>query len=171
LTVFFALGETDRSEESDMKTTRLMAAIMVAGSFGLALATAATQFLTDEARSGVLSARAPMVYQALTAQISTDWLAPVSARRSLDQRNQALERWVAARGGWVQVIDTTNELRTRGPLGERLRSASARFAQTLVIHVPAEHAPSTIAQALAGMDVTVASISAPPGQQRLRVEF
>lgn len=156
-----------------MKTTRLMAATLIMASFGVALATGGRAFFADESGSTVPRANAPMVYQELTAQISTNWLSPVSARRSLDQRNQALERWVAARGGWVQVVDTASELRTRGVLGERLRTPAARFEQTLLIHVPAEHAPMTIAQALEGIDVTVASISAPRGQQSTspRIEF
>jgi hypothetical protein len=153
-----------------MKTTRLMTSTLIAASFSVALATGGARFFAEGTSAG---AEAPRVYQDLTAQISTDWLSPVSARRSLDQRNQALERWVAARGGWIQVLDTSSELRTRGPEGERLRNPAARFEQTLLIHVPAEHAPTTIAQALGGIDVTVASISSARGQQRTspRIEF
>jgi hypothetical protein len=155
-----------------MKTTRLTTSTLIAASFSVALATGGARFFAADTGSGA-GAEAPRVYQDLTAQISTDWLSPVSARRSLDQRNQALERWVAARGGWIQVLDTSSELRTRGPEGERLRNPAARFEQTLLIHVPAEHAPTTIAQALAGIDVTVASISAARGLQRTspRIEF
>ena len=151
--------------------TRLMAATMIAASFGLALATGGAAFFEDETGSHVARTDLPAVYQQLTAQIQTDWLAPVSARRSLDQRNQALERWVAARRGWVQVIDTASELRTRGALGERLPAPAARFARTLLIHVPAEHAPATIAQALEGLDVTVASINTVRDQAPARIEF
>ena len=152
-------------------TTRLMAATMIAVSFGIALASGRAVFFAGATHSATGSA--PQVYQELTAQITTNWLSPVSARRSLEQRNQALERWVSARGGWIQVVDTSSELRTRGELGERLRTPFARFAQTLLIHVPAEQAPATIAQALEGIDVTVASISAPRGPQRgaARIEF
>jgi hypothetical protein len=153
-----------------MKTTRLVTATLIVASFGVV--TAGARFFAEDSGSGA-GAELPRVYQELTAEISTDWLSPVSARRSLEQRNQALERWVAARGGWIQVVDTSSELRTRGIEGERLRAATARFAQTLLIHVPAEHAPTTIAQALAGIDVTVASISTTRGQQRTspHIEF
>ena len=153
-----------------MKTNRLVTSTLIAASFGVALASGGARFFAADNGAG---AQMPSVYQELTAQISTDWASPVSARRSLDQRNQALERWVAARGGWIQVVDTSSELRTRGTEGERLRIPSARFAQTLLIHVPAEHAPTTIAQALAGIDVTVASISTARGQQRTspHIEF
>jgi hypothetical protein len=151
-------------------TTRLLAVTLITVSFGIALASGRAVFFAGE--SHPVTGSAPQVYQELTAQISTNWLSPVSARRSLEQRNQALERWVSARGGWIQVVDTTSELRTRGAVGERLRTPSARFEQTLLIHVPAEHAPTTIAQALEGIDVTVASISA-RGPQRgaARIEF
>jgi hypothetical protein len=151
----------------------MMAGTMIAASFSVALATGGAELFADRTGSTVTPADAPKVYQELTAQISTDWLSPVSARRSLDQRNQALERWVAARGGWVQVVDTASELRTRGALGERLAAPAARFERTLLIHVPAEHAPSTIAQALEGIDVTVASITAPRSQARSagRIDF
>lgn len=143
----------------------------IAASFSVAVATGAAGFFADGSDPIAAMADAPAVYQQLTAEIRTDWLTPVSARRSLEQRNQALERWVAARGGWVQVIDTGSHLRTRGALGERLRSPAARFQQTLLIHVPPQHAPETIAQALEGMDVTVASIDAPRGQAAARIEF
>src|SRR5262245_7737177 len=156
-----------------MKRTRVMAGTMIAGSFTVALATGGVELFAGKTGSTVSPIEAPRVYQELTAQISTDWLSPVSARRSLDQRNQALERWVAARGGWVQVVDTSSELRTRGALGERLATPAARFEQTLLIHVPAEHAPETIAQALEGIDVTVASITRPRSQARsaARIDF
>ncbi len=151
--------------------TKLMAAAAIAASFSIAFATGAAGFFADDSDSIVVRADAPAVYQQLTAQISTDWLTPVSARRSLEQRNQALERWVAARGGWVQVIDTGSQLRTRGALGERLQAPTARFEQTLLIHVPPQHAPETIAQALEGMDVTVASIDTRRGEAAARIEF
>jgi hypothetical protein len=152
-------------------TTRLVAATMITVSFGIALASGRAVFFADEGHSATGSA--PQVYQNLRARISTNWLSPVSARRSLEQRNQALERWVSARGGWLQVVDTNSELRTRGELGERLRTPFARFEQTLLIHLPAEHAPATIAKALEGIDVTVASISASRSPQRgaARIEF
>ena len=151
--------------------TKLMAAAAIATSFSVAVATGAVGFFADGSDSSLVQARSSQVYQQLTAQIRTDWLTPVSARRSLEQRNQALERWVAARGGWVQVIDTGSQLRTRGALGERLQAATARFEQTLLIHVPPQHAPQTIAQALEGMDVTVASIDTPRGEAAARIEF
>ena len=88
-------------------TTRLMAATMIAVSFGIALASGRAVFFADTSHSATGSA--PQVYQELTAQITTNWLSPVSARRSLEQRNQALERWVSARGGWIQVVDTSSE--------------------------------------------------------------
>jgi hypothetical protein len=137
-----------------------MAATMIATSVGVALATGGADLFDGDTRAGLSPTEAPVVYQELTAQIRTDWLAPVGARRSFDQRKQALERWVTARHGWVQVIDTESLMRTRGDFGERLATPAARFEQTLLIHVPAEHAPETIAQALAGLDVTVASIEA-----------
>lgn len=149
----------------------LMTVTMIAASFGVALATAGASLLNGERSTSQPPGTAPAVYQELTAQIRTDWLAPSSARRSLEQRNQALERWVIARHGWVQVVDTEGRLRTRGALGERLQTPTARFEQTLLIHVPAEHAPATIARALEGLDVTVASIDAVQDQPPARIEF
>ena len=151
--------------------TGLLAATAIVASFSVALATGAAGFFADDGDSIVARPDAPAVYQQLTAQISTDWLTPVGARRSLEQRNQALERWVAARGGWVQIIDTGSQLRTRGALGERLRAPAARFEQTLLIYVPPQHAPESIAQALEGMDVTVASIDSPRSEAAARIEF
>jgi hypothetical protein len=150
--------------------TRLMASTIIAASFGVALATTGAA-LFDGAHSASAPIAAPVIYQQLTAQIRTEWLAPASARRSLEQRNQALEQWVTARHGWVQVIDSESQLRTRDALGERLRTPTARFEQTLLIHVPSEQAPGAIARALEGLDVTVASIEAAEPQVRTRIEF
>ncbi len=152
-------------------TTRLVATIMVAASLGVALATGGAAFLDGGAPASASSAEPVALFQELTATIQTDWLAPVSARRSLDERNQALERWVAARGGSVRVLDTASVLRTRSSLGARLHTPAARFERTLIIRVPSQHAPEEVALALEGVDATVASITPAEAQARRRVEF
>ncbi len=152
-------------------TKRLIATIMIAASFGVVLARAGAAFFDGGPTASASNAEPVAVLQELTATIQTDWLAPVSARRSLEQRNQALERWVAARGGSVRVLDTASVLRTRSSLGERLHTPAARFERTLAIRVPSQHAPEAIAQALEGLDVTVASITPAEAQARRRLEF
>lgn len=152
-------------------TTRLVATMVIAASFGVALATAGAAYFDRAATPSAPSPESIAVSQELIARIHTDWLAPVSARRSLEQRNQALQRWVAARGGWVQVLDTASVLRTRGAFGERLPTPAARFEQTLAIRLPSHHAPQAIARALEGLDVTVAAIVPAEATSRTRVEF
>jgi hypothetical protein len=151
--------------------TGLMASTIIAASFGLALAVAGASFFDGGHATSLAHNAAPVIYQELTAQIRTDWLVPASARRSLEQRNQALDRWVTARRGSIQVVDTVSHLRTRDALGERLARPAARFEQTLLIRVPSEHAPEAIAQALEGLDVTVAAVDTVPTHARTRIDF
>ncbi len=142
-------------------TTRLIAGIMIAASFGAVLATGGTALFETEApaREDPQSAAA---FEQAQATIRTDWLAPVSARRSLEQRHDALERWVAERGGQVRVLDTVCLLRTRDAAGARLRTPLAQIERTLLIAVPERHSATDLAQALAGLDVTVAAIAFEP---------
>lgn len=138
-------------------TTRLIAGIMIAASLGAVLATGGTALFETEApaREDPQSAAA---FEQVQVTIRTDWLAPVSARRSLEQRHDALERWVAERGGQVRVLDTQCLLRTRDAAGARLRIPLAQIERTLLIAVPERHSGTDLAQALAGLDVTVAAI-------------
>ena len=154
-----------------MRTTRrLVATVMIAASFGAVLATGgAALFARGAPASG--ATRSPTTLQVMQATIRTDWLAPVSARRSLDQRNQALERWVTDRGGYVRVLDTAGSLRTRDTAGARLRVPLAQLERTLIIHVPPQHQPADLEQALAGLDATVASIASDTDAVRPIVEF
>lgn len=122
-----------------------------------------------EGQGGVRAQTDP-TQREVRATLRTDWLAPLSARRSLDERNQALERWVSDRGGSVRILDTGGTLRTRGTSGKRLETPLAQFERTLVIRVPPGHAPPDLELALAGLDVTVASRTA-HGAARTRVEF
>ena len=150
-------------------TTRRVAAIMSAASLGVLLAVGAA--LLDRGGNGSDRVEGDSAIREVQATIRTDWLAPLSARRSLNQRNQALERWVADRGGFVRVLDTGSTLRTRDTDGTRLETPLVRLERTLIIRVPPQHAPSDLEQALAGLDVTMASIAWPAAAPGTRVEF
>jgi hypothetical protein len=129
---------------------------MIAASFGTVLATGGTA-LFDSAAPARDHAQPGAAFEQVQATIRTDWLAPMSARRSLEQRHLALERWVAERGGYVRVLDTESILRTRGESGARLRMPLAQIERTLLIAVPERHSATDLEQALAGLDITVAA--------------
>lgn len=139
-------------------TTGLIAGILIAGSFGAVLATGGTALFDGDA-SATVTPQTEADFEQVQATIRTDWLAPVSARRSLEQRHEALERWVAERGGYVRVLDTASALRTRDDGGARLRSPVAQIARTLRIAVPEHHSATDLEQALAGLDITVAAFT------------
>ncbi|HEY4645792.1 MAG TPA: hypothetical protein VIH25_05880 [Steroidobacteraceae bacterium] len=149
-------------------TTRLVATILIAASFGAVLAAGGAGLLERGTPAGGGAPESTL--QEVRATIRTDWLAPVSARRSLEQRNQALERWVADRGGHARVLDSDSVLRTRDDAGARLRVPVAQLERTLVIFVPRQQAVD-LEQALAGLDATVADIAADAGVRRPTVEF
>jgi hypothetical protein len=151
-------------------TTRLIAGIMIVASFGAVLATGGTALLENEAPA-TDHAVAGAAFERVQATIRTDWLAPVSARRSVEQRHDALERWVAERGGHVRVLDTECLLRTRDATGARLRIPLAQIERTLLIAVPERHSAMDLEQALAGLDATVAAIALEPEVLHSRVEF
>jgi len=151
-------------------TTRLVATVMIAASFGAVLATGGAT-LFDSGAPVSDAVRSEATFHEVQATIRTDWLAPVSARRSLDQRNQALERWVTDRGGYVRVLDTAGSLRTRDTAGARLRVPLAQLERSLIIHVPPQHQAADLEQALAGLDATVASIASDTDAVRPIVEF
>jgi precorrin-2 methylase len=139
-------------------TTGLIAGILVAGSFGAVLATSGTALFDGDA-SATVEPRTGAAFEQVQATIRTEWLAPVSARRSLEQRHEALERWVAERGGYVRVLDTASALRTRGDGGARLRIPVAQIERTLLIAVPEHRSATDLEQALAGLDITVAAFA------------
>lgn len=139
-------------------TTRLVAGMMIAASFGAVLATGGTA-LFDGAAPASDNARSEAAFAQVQATIRTDWLAPVSARRSLEQRSDALERWVAERGGYVRVLDTASLLRTRDATGARLPIPLAQIERTLIIGVPEQRQAPQLEQALAGLDATIAAIT------------
>jgi len=151
-------------------TTRLVATIMIAASFGAVLATGSAA-LFDSATPPSGNAGSEAAFAQVQATIHTAWLAPVSARRSLEQRSDALERWVAERGGYVRVLDTASVLRTRDETGARLRIPLAQIERTLIISVPDRHPAANLEQAFAGLDATVAAITFDTGAVRLRAEF
>ena len=151
-------------------TTRLVATIMIAASFGAVLATGSAA-LFDSATPPSGNAGSEAAFAQVQATIHTAWLAPVSARHSLEQRSDALERWVAERGGSVRVLDTASVLRTRDETGARLRIPLAQIERTLIISVPDRHPAANLEQAFAGLDATVAAITFDTGAVRLRAEF
>jgi hypothetical protein len=150
-------------------TTRLIATILIAASFGITLATGGAALFDRDARQTPGALRSGI--QEVRATIRTDWLEPVSARRSLDERHGALERWVADRGGYVRVLDDASALRTRNVAGARLSAPVAQLARTLVIFVPRQQPMADVVQALAGTNATVASVAVDAGAQQPTVEF
>jgi hypothetical protein len=151
-------------------TTRLIATILIAASFGITLATGGAA-LFDRDASASAGARFDPTLQQVRATIRTDWLEPVSARRSLDERHGALERWVAERGGYVRVLDDASALRTRSDAGVRLNAPVAQLARTLVIFMPRQQPMADVVQALAGTNATVASVVVDAGAWQPTVEF
>jgi hypothetical protein len=150
-------------------TTRLFTTILVAASFGIALATGAA-VLFDHEGSASDRAQPQSAYQQVHATIRTDWLAPVSARRSLDERYRTLERWVMDRGGYVRVLDNASALRARDAAGVRLSAPVARLARSLVIFVPQQQSADAV-RALAGPNASVTVIAADGGARQPWVEF
>lgn len=151
-------------------TTRLAATILISASFGAVLATSSAT-LFDRGAPVSDAVRSQATFHEVQATIRTDWLALVSARRSLDQRIHALERWVAERGGYVRVLDTDSVMRTRDTAGARLQVPLAQLERTLIIHVPPQYQAADLEQALAGLDATVASIAPDTDAGRPSVEF
>jgi hypothetical protein len=150
-------------------TARLFTTILIAASFGVALATGAGA-LFENGTPANLGVGSHQALQEIHATIRTGWLVPVNARRSLDERHQALERWVADRGGHVRLLDDAGVLRTRNDAGARLDAPLAQLARTIAIFVPQQQA-SDVAQALAGPDVTVGATLVDAGALQPTVEF
>lgn len=151
-------------------TTRLVAAIMITASFGAVLATGSATLFDRDAPVGD-AVRSQAAFHEVPATIRTEWLTPVSARRSLEQRLHALERWVAERGGSVRILGTDSVMRTRDTAGARLKVPLAQLERTLSIHVPPQHQAADLEQALAGLDATVASVAPDTDAVHPSVEF